>query len=462
MLYCQQCGHPLEEEQTFCTNCGAKTAQAQTDTEQRRDARYSGKPLPLLASKRSKILAGIGVVIVLAIISSYFILKSIYKPTRLAENFILAVTNQDAKEVAQLLNSKQSDVKVDEKSAKQLIEYYQNNPSEFSELKKKLTEDALLYENGSFPEQTSTDIALSKVGKIWLLFDRYALIPRNLYIVVSANRNSSIYIDGKKVEDIKEDEERTFGPYLPINHKVQAEYKGEYTNVKQEETVSPNDEEEENKVYVEFDLTGDYVYIYSNNDNAVLFVNGKSTGLKIADLEEFGPVPTDGSMTLHAEVKTAKGTLKSNKVKIEEPGESIELLFDEEEMMEDIPLDSMENSGDEQLEIENVVMNHYSNISNGDYEAAYQLFSSNRRNEISYEKWIKGLQNNFKNEVSDLNVESIESDRATVSFHLTSYDKKKDGTTLVQEWGGKWYLVKESDGWKLDTPEITKLNTRTE
>lgn len=109
-----------------------------------------------------------------------------------------------------------------------------------------------------------------------------------------------------------------------------------------------------------------------------------------------------------------------------------------------------------------MIMSHYTSISSGDYETAYAMFSSSRRSKISYEKWSKGLKNNFKNEVTNVSVESIENDQATVSFQLTSYDKQDDGSTLVQEWGGKWYLVKESDGWKLATPEIKKLNTRTE
>ena len=466
MNYCQQCGHRLEENQTFCTNCGAKVVESQNAVQSQnvmKAGEGSGSRRPVLATKKSKIFASIGVLLILVIASSFFIVKSVYKPTKLAENFILAVNNHDAKKVAHLLNSKQSDIKIDEKVAKQLIDYYQMNPSEFSELKNSLHEEAVIYEKGAFPEHTDADISINKLGKKWLFFDYYALIPKNLYIVVTANHDSHIYIDGKKYEPIKKDEERTYGPFLPINHKVQAVYKGEYADVKQVEEVSPSDAEE-NKVYINFDLTGDYVYLYSNIEDATLFVNGKSTGLKISDVEEFGPVATDGSMTLHAEIKTADGTVKSNKKTIKEAGETIDLLFEQEIPMEDFEDvgDSLKDYHDEQSEIENVIMSHYTSISSGDYETAYAMFSSSRRSKISYEKWSKGLKNNFKNEVTNVSVESIENDQATVSFQLTSYDKQDDGSTLVQEWGGKWYLVKESDGWKLATPEIKKLNTRTE
>lgn len=167
MNYCQQCGHQLEENQTFCTNCGAKVVESQnvmTAGEGSRSRR------PVLATKKSKIFASIGVLLILVIASSFFIVKSVYKPTKLAENFILAVNNHDAKKVAHLLNSKQSDIKIDEKVAKQLIDHYQMNPSEFSELKNSLHKEAVIYEKGAFPEHTDADISINKLGKKWLFF----------------------------------------------------------------------------------------------------------------------------------------------------------------------------------------------------------------------------------------------------------------------------------------------------
>ncbi|WP_339198378.1 zinc-ribbon domain-containing protein [Aeribacillus sp. FSL k6-2211] len=70
MNYCQQCGHQLEENQTFCTNCGAKVVESQnvmTAGEGSRSRR------PVLATKKSKIFASIGVLLILVIASSFFI-----------------------------------------------------------------------------------------------------------------------------------------------------------------------------------------------------------------------------------------------------------------------------------------------------------------------------------------------------------------------------------------------------
>ncbi|UZJ79599.1 hypothetical protein [Fictibacillus sp. KU28468] len=42
---------------------------------------------------------------------------------------------------------------------------------------------------------------------------------------------------------------------------------------------------------------------------------------------------------------------------------------------------------------------------------------------------------------------------------MTSYDKMKNGHTLLQKWGGEWDLVYEDGEWKLDQAHLEKRDS---
>jgi hypothetical protein len=155
-------------------------------------------------------------------------------------------------------------------------------------------------------------------------------------------------------------------------------------------------------------------------------------------------------------------TVKSNEVAIHEPDQEVELSF------HNLPLDQEAGGTESEMDsaytasyLENVVASHYAYISSQDYESAYDLFSSNRKQKVNDGKWASGLANNYDNEVDSLSVDSFDNNRAIVSFHLTSYDSE-NGHTLKHEWGGTWKMVKEGDEWKLDSPNIKKLSSEVE
>jgi hypothetical protein len=116
------------------------------------------------------------------------------------------------------------------------------------------------------------------------------------------------------------------------------------------------------------------------------------------------------------------------------------------------------NNVDEILAIESAVISHYNNISNDDFVAAYNAFSTERKKIVTMDGWVQGLQANINDEVTRIEVSDVEEDKATVYMEMTSYDDNGDGTTLVQKWGGYWHLVKENGHWSLDDADIEKLS----
>ena len=114
---------------------------------------------------------------------------------------------------------------------------------------------------------------------------------------------------------------------------------------------------------------------------------------------------------------------------------------------------------DETGAIESAIRLHYGSISNDDFSTAYNVFSKNRRSKVTQAGWESGLQQNIYDELSMIEVEQIDGAKGMAYIEMTSYDDNKDGTTLVQEWAGYWYLVKENGRWTLDTPELSKVNS---
>ena len=121
--------------------------------------------------------------------------------------------------------------------------------------------------------------------------------------------------------------EQTYGPFLPSEHTVKAIYKGKYANVTDQKDLDPKADAADHNLYADLDLTGDHVTIYSDYDDAIVYVNGKSTGKRAGNITEFGPVETDGSTKISAKLKLPSVTVKSNEVAIHEPDQEVELSF---------------------------------------------------------------------------------------------------------------------------------------
>ena len=68
----------------------------------------------------------------------------------------------------------------------------------------------------------------------------------------------------------------------------------------------------------------------------------------------------------------------------------------------------------------------------------------------------------MRDNVTKLDVISVDGNKAKAYIEMTSYDDQGDGTVLVQEWGGYWNLIKENGSWKLDDPDLEKLGSRVE
>lgn len=456
-MHCNNCGEKISGNKAFCTKCGTTIENQNPIAETRIKSPRTGS---FFKSKSSKVLS-ISVILLLMVgFAGYITVQSMYKPAKVVKQFEDAIKSNNTKDVAKILNGGQDVMKVEEADAKMLIQYFDENPDLLAETKSNLKKTAQYLENDNvIGSKGEGFLTLQKVKKKWGIIKQYGVSFQPVYIKVSINQpQASVSINEKGVGELKEGEERTFGPFLPVEHEVKGSYKGEYTTVTNEVKIDSL-EEDSHKIPVGLDLTGDDVYLTSNYDEAIVFVNGTSTGKTVEDLVSLGPVSLDGKMKIHAEVKVQGKTLKSEEVSVDNA--SIDLWIDDTEIAEaeERAYQAAVAKETEEEDVIAVVNEHYEEITNGNYESAYDLFSTGRKGKNKFSSWEEGMKDNMSDEVTYVEVESMNDNKATVSFEMVSEDLK-DGETLVQTWKGKWHLVKESSDWKLSDPEIKLVDKK--
>ncbi|WP_315906921.1 TcaA 3rd/4th domain-containing protein, partial [Priestia koreensis] len=461
------CGKESKGNKSFCTHCGGAIEQKATSNDSESSVvktRQSIKTGTKVVVASCVVLLGLG-------FGGYKYVEAKNSPDKIADKFISAVNKNDAQQVMALLNNSQDSHNISDQEAKSFIKYLKNNPDIWAETSKHLREEAQNYADGADVSTGDKDlVSLTSLDKKWLLFNQYGINTRSVYIKATSNESqTALYIDGKKVKTLKKDKEQTFGPYLPSDHVVKGVYKGEYTDVTDTQDLSMDDVEEDNLV-ANLDVTGTRIMVSSNEDDAVLYINGKSTGKKMKSVDKLGPVPTDGSMELQAVLLNGKKTDKSEVFTVEDdedPYLYIESIEEDDPSLTtmtdgDYLGDTIEDNGDGYTGIQQSVEQHYSYISDGNYSAAYELFSSDRQGKVKYESWAAGLKNTIKDDATVINVNQIDNSHASVTFSMTSYDAQTDGSTLVQTWSGTWYLVKEGYDWKLNDYDIKKQGAHKE
>jgi len=474
MEFCQNCGHKLNPGQKFCPQCGTvqdkdmeeNVTSPVSEPKQKRAGDANRKPT-FFQSKGFKIIAIVVIVIAIAIFGTYKYIASTLTPEKIEGQFVNAVKKQNVKEMKKILNKNQTELSFNDDVVSDFLAYFKKHPDVFAETVAQLKKDAGNLDINKDYNNRKDPVNLVKDGKKWLIFNYYAVNLEPYYVKVETNETPvDVTINGKSVGKLSE-KKSTFGPYLLSDIKIKGSYKAQYTTVTAEESLDPYEEDSQH-LAADLDFSGNTVTIYSNNDDAVLYVNGKSTGKKIADIDQFGPVPVDGSMKLQAVLNIDSHTVKSNEGPITEEGQEIDLEFPETDFdgmdtVEEYDGDAGYQDGETDTDsIGQVVSEHYQDISSGNYEDAYGLMSSERRSKYNFADWKKGLEANYRNDVEVSDVQKINDTNAVVSFTLTSYDQNSNGSNLVQVWGGKWNLVYEDDQWLLNKPEIKKLDSYTE
>lgn len=98
---------------------------------------------------------------------------------------------------------------------------------------------------------------------------------------------------------------------IPGTYKVLYTYKTEYGDISESKIVNLMEDET-----AEINVDGRYITLYSNFDDAKVFINDLDTGLEAKDVKNYGPLPKDKDIKIHLEREFPWGKINSEEVLI--------------------------------------------------------------------------------------------------------------------------------------------------
>lgn len=339
MRFCRECGHKLQEGATFCSECGvARTASI--NAEKNKFIPNSNNSSSKLVASKTSIIIIVGIILLLGL---HVLLESLFSKDRLIENLEIALLEEDGAALAKLLKSSNESIDINEDTVQGLLDYFSEYPEEIQVTMDTLKKHSESYDTdhqevsvfdsflNEFEENNLID--LEESGK-FLFYERYRLYVEPVLITIKTNyKDTVILIDGKEVGKADSDNfESIFGPILPGNHTITGKLETDTVSISQNETLILDGTEDmvEVGLYLESEeVAFEMPYPGATDTSAKLYINGKETGVNPFEIDSYGPVLLDGSMTMSVVVELPWGTLKTAESPITNHSIEINLLNEE-------------------------------------------------------------------------------------------------------------------------------------
>ncbi|MDN7244648.1 TcaA 3rd/4th domain-containing protein [Planococcus shenhongbingii] len=313
MKNCTNCGTASKGSDKFCLNCGLKF-EDEVSPAPSQDIKRT--PLPPKQRKKRMVGLTVAAMILLGLIGTHLYLQSKYDATKSIIEMNQAYSKNDA---AKLLSyfSLADDVVKDEKEFYLFIEQEgwedvrDQLKTETKLLKAEGLSNIILDSNGNkFISVVTEPVFLG-------LYDRVSFLVHPITVKAELPLNkTTVEIDSQKVTG-NSGETVTVGKFLPGSYTWTASAKSSYSPIKNKGTASI--EGDGTNIYVfRPELDAGKLKITSDVEDAVLFIDGKSTGKTVKEMNSIEPIAFDGSVEIAAETKNDKGkTIKSKPISVE-------------------------------------------------------------------------------------------------------------------------------------------------
>lgn len=359
MSYCKSCGHQLSNDAQFCGECGWKLQNEEGDKQfvpQQQHSIHEPAKVSKPMNPKTKKWMIIGVILVFILLGTYKLGENLTSRERIIDKLETALIEKDKEKLASILTSTDKKLKIDAKSLDGLFTYLEENPDQTQYIVNELKAQSHYLEiaeekanntvqeafvEGEMPEGIFN---LKQNGKSFLVYDKYEISVTPVYLTLYTNyQDTSLYVDGKKVANANEpDFEKTVGPFLPGIHKVEAKLKTDFIDLTKNDSVLLWNE---NKEGADLYLEGENVTLYSNlgeeasDIKSKVMINNKEVNVNAFDEPSFGPVLTDGSMSIQVIADLPWGETKTAKLPIEE--DSVEFNLGQDESLQQTIMDTL-------------------------------------------------------------------------------------------------------------------------
>ncbi|MGF9962856.1 TcaA 3rd/4th domain-containing protein [Bacillus rhizoplanae] len=292
MNICTKCGLQLGDGQQFCQRCGAKYEESENVSNELEPHMQKWKK-----SKGNKVLLGIFIVFIACIGGAYLYGTKYYSAEEQIDRILTILQERDAEKFIDVVKTDDPQFVVNEETVKPLFNYIKEYPSYIKDLKSSIQQ-----QKKKQNEVEKVDFVLTKDGKYFFLFDRYKLKAKTYYVsLLTDEKDVVLKMNGKEID--KTDDkmfEKQYGPFFPGLQTFQSEYKSEYAKLQREEKVLFM-KQSQNNITVDLTLKGHYITIYTNETGATLYVNQKPIKTLTGEEITWGPVNTDGSVSIYLE-----------------------------------------------------------------------------------------------------------------------------------------------------------------
>lgn len=370
MKFCFKCGKVVKEEQTFCTSCGTDLKNEtigkssgveeinqteETNEIEKAEQGYENKHIeendstietqPIKEyqtpkednsidestetntklSKESKIVIAIVAVLIVAIVVIVQIGNSLYNPKKLETRFKNDIVSNNNADLASIMYCNDARLIVDSKNISPLLSYIKSHPSYYEEIIQNLDDDVLSPKNNSSIE-TSNLLTLNNIGKKFLIFSDYKISIKPSFVdITTPVKDVTFSINNLQIGSSDTDKStKEFGPYIPGDYSILANYKGKYVTLNHPypvDLVAAINGIAKLSVFDDMN----YINITSDFPDAKIFVNGKDVNMAVADATNFGPI--DSTTKIYATHMVDGKILKSQEYSVTTGGTDIYLSF---------------------------------------------------------------------------------------------------------------------------------------
>jgi len=310
MKFCTKCGNKIKDG-TVCPYCAydfKKGTTAENESINRNDQSQELNPLIVLPeedlthdtklTKKSIIVMVLITVLVVAVVVIGLIGNSLSDPRKLEVRFQKDIASNNSYDLASIMYCNDVRLKVDSKSISPLLSYFKSHSLYYDKTIQSLKNDVLSPKNtNSAP--TNNLLTLTNVGKFLLVFPSYKIVIKPSFVdITTPVKNVAFLINDVQIGKSDTDNyTKKFGPYMPGDYSISANYKGKYVTLNKSYFVNLV---ETNSGITKLSAFNDvnYLKITSDFPDAKIFVNGKDVNVIVKDAMNFGPV--DSSTKIYA------------------------------------------------------------------------------------------------------------------------------------------------------------------
>ncbi|MEO4054054.1 hypothetical protein [Solibacillus sp. CAU 1738] len=316
MKYCTGCGEKNSSEAIYCTNCGNSLKEIPTTSTAAVEYSPPTKSAikeksPKKMTKNQKIMFSIASVVILFIVVTHLILSNIYDPMKKIQEMNTAYNNQEKELFFNQFHVKEGTTATAENFYATVKNYgwpslRENLTYEVEQLKNSNISN-IVYNNGEFISVNSKPVLFGLYKEV-----EFSIIPIELFIY-APYKNMTITVGDKEIITETANERVSLGKFIEGEYPWSYTFESNHMLLSNEGYLSVlGNVVNEVEVDLEYDWTE--VTIQSDLEDAIVFINGKSTEKTVSELNILYPVQLNSNVEVYAQTTDNDGNVFKSEV----------------------------------------------------------------------------------------------------------------------------------------------------